>query len=235
MSCHELLFLDRTGSPCTAPPPPPSLPLLRRPYPHTTGGMRDASSSVAWSHEIFSRTKGDPYIDMRGWVVFLVDDVCKPRIRSVQDPWRVCGMGPSVCGAHPGRARMAEASQRFTPCQVACSTHLLIRLIRPLLAHPGDSRGQTKDRNTSARSSRQSPIVKPSDRISSIAKRHVTESDEKRWSSVLTQCTQGHRPRLRDILPLFSWSRHWWPPVLLYWSRQCSLASRSGMQCSTRR
>ena len=85
MSCHELLFLDRTGSPpCTAPPSAPMPPSAEAALP--AHHWWHASSSVAWSHEIFSRTKGDPYIDMRGWLVFLVDDVCKPRIRSVQDP-----------------------------------------------------------------------------------------------------------------------------------------------------
>ena len=84
MSCHELLFLDRTGSPCTAPPSAPMPPSAEAALP--AHHWWHASSSVAWSHEIFSRTKGDPYIGMRGWLVFLVDDVCKPRIRSVQDP-----------------------------------------------------------------------------------------------------------------------------------------------------
>ena len=79
-------FWIEPAPPVLPPPPPLCRLLLRLPYPHTTGGMRALRWRGRTKFEIFSRTKGDPYIDMRGWLVFLVDDVCKPRIRSVQDP-----------------------------------------------------------------------------------------------------------------------------------------------------
>ena len=114
MSCHELLFLDRTGSPCTAPPSAPMPPSAEAALP--AHHWWHASSSVAWSHEIFSRTEGGPYIDMRGWLVFLVDDVCKPRIRSVQDPSPfVRGAASASRTSPPSSAAYARPPQSRTP------------------------------------------------------------------------------------------------------------------------